>query len=152
MARRLDEARRPGSPTRGPTPHSKLSARASLESVRGAIVIDPTSSVRVNFDVDTGEGGVSVPFFECKACEELLNWAPAEQHWVCTGCGYELTPPEARVLLDVTRQKLGYLEQYVDRKAGAPVQPKKGWIAWLLGLFSRKQQLPEPSSKSSENG
>lgn len=122
-----------------------------MDSVRESVLIDPTTSVRVNFDVQIGEAGVCVPFFECKACDELLQWAPVEKYWACTSCGYELTPPEADLLLGDLRRKLGYLEQYVNRKAGRPAQPKKGWLAWLLGLFSRKQQLPEPSSKSSES-
>lgn len=123
-----------------------------MDSVRGSVLIDPTDNVRVNFDVELGEDGTSVPFFECKACEELLQWAPAEHYWACTACGYELTPAEARLLLDALHHKLGYLEKYVDRKAGTPAATKKGWLAWLLGLFSRKQRLPEPSSNSSESG
>jgi len=121
-----------------------------MEAVRGEIVIDPTVSVTVNFEVVSGEDGPAVPFFECKGCDVLLRWNSAKAYWVCPECAYELTPPEARMLLEDRRRKLSYLEQYVDRKAGRPARAKKGWWSWLLGLFWRTQQLPAPSSKSSD--
>lgn len=121
-----------------------------MEAVRGSVVIDPTVSVTVNFEVTVGEEGLSVPFFECKGCDALLRWNASKSYWVCPECAYELTAAEARLLVEDRRRKLGYLERYVDRKAGSASAAKKGWWSWLLGIFSRTQQLPEPSNKSSE--
>ena len=116
----------------------ELSARKAFEATRMHMVIDPTDSVRINFEVASGEDGATWPFFECRGCEALLQWEELPKFWRCPACSYELTPREARLLIAGIRLKVASLTRYVDKKENLHLTPAPtGLWAWLRGLWAR---------------
>lgn len=97
-----------------------------LDQARSKLRIDPTGRIRVVFEADL-DGGLT-PHFECLSCSDLLEWWPFRNWFACPSCHYELTPEEARIVLEQAEFMLGKLERLAS----------KGVKGWGLLRFLRK--------------
>jgi transcription initiation factor IIE alpha subunit len=86
----------------------------------------------------TFEDPYLLPMFECVSCAEKMTWEPTRGWWNCPDCGYELTPDEARDIVQKLTAALKLLKTDVRLK-----RRRTGLGLWLLEkLFGPPKQLP----------
>lgn len=85
------------------------------------------------------EDPFETPQFECFACLKKMTWDSSRGWWNCPECGYELSPDEARNVVQKLTAALKLLKDDVSSK-----RARKGFgLSWLLEkLFGRRKQLP----------
>ena len=123
---KCDASRYHAAPTY-PCPTSFISIDAAVES--NLILL---GKIRVTFEVDS-EGSRVEAVFECLSCSDLLAWHPGRHWWFCPSCGYELTAPEAKRVIDFARERLRDLSRTVGRGGG-----EWGLVRWLRRLLRLK--------------
>jgi predicted RNA-binding Zn-ribbon protein involved in translation (DUF1610 family) len=98
----------------------------------GVYRISPIESVRLFFDN-------VVPFFQCLACEELLDVNEETKRFCCPGCSLEMDVSEARSICDIYIAVIGGM---------VPKLKKQGKIKWLwaklFGGSSQNSKLLKP--------
>lgn len=99
----------------------------SLNATRSEVIIPPQHA-RVVFDEVPGVNR-KVGLVECTSCGELIWHDPTKHLWVCVGCGVDMTPHEAILLLDQAEDMLLELRSYAYEKAGKQ---------WRLEKFLRR--------------
>jgi hypothetical protein len=104
--------------------------QSEMDSVRRRLQLRHGGQLRIVF-----EDPFSVPDFECVACSEKMTWEPIKYWWNCPDCGYELTPDEARGILQKLQLSLKLLKSDVRLT-------RKGFFTWLSQrLFGRRKRL-----------
>jgi predicted RNA-binding Zn-ribbon protein involved in translation (DUF1610 family) len=104
-----------------------------FEEARTQMKIDPSGKIRVGFELDS-YGSSLEAVFECLSCNEFLAWRREKTWWFCPVCGYELTIPEARKVVQFAQSKLTDLSTAISGRG-----PECRWLAWWRRLMRRKE-------------
>jgi hypothetical protein len=78
--------------------------RKSLASARSLLNISATERVQLVLGF---EGDGLVVRFECRVCEEIMEWEEGRDWWVCSSCSMELTEQEAVKFFEKCYRQMG---------------------------------------------
>ena len=94
---------------------------ASVENV-ARVASNARSWARVSFEYfpEREQGKRTFALFECMTCSELLEWG--DKWWVCPGCGRELIPEQAVVVIQESEKDLSLLKRLAGGRCLHPNQ------------------------------
>lgn len=106
-------------------------AVTNIIEMRNSTVIDHRGSLEISLSLDLDYEAI-ISCYECQ--REIIRPAERGGFWFCPICGYDATDPEVTELCN------RYIESIKKLMPVKPIKPKKGFFAWLLGIFFTKRQ------------
>ena len=87
---------------------------------------------------DGRAGSVYIPRMECCVCEVVLVWDPANNWWVCPGCGFRVTATEEEAIIHKVFYGLELMLKDAKKKQGTT----SWWRSLLARLLNNRRTLP----------